>query len=117
MGRNRLPDEIAACNLIRQQRKSERESRKSKCITIRINKENDIFITTKLFSTYNINTNVISYTHALHIKNAFIYPTTHQKLRCIDHHAIELLNKKRKRNLINYYKRKEEALKFVKGVI
>lgn len=92
-GRPKLDDTKAACNMIKRMRKQNRRQVK-KSITIPLHID-DIKIGCNLIITYNPSTDCVSEAHSLKCKRAVVYPTVHQKLRCANQHALDLLEKER----------------------
>lgn len=86
----KLPDEIAACNLIKRERKYHKKF-KYKCIIIPLD-INDVNISNKMTLHYNPSTEHIDISpHGIGYKTICIYPTTKQKLKCTNPHALEYL--------------------------
>ncbi len=96
MGKPRMEDTKAACNRIKSNRRYSRKALKGKslCIPIKIDDTKLICKTTLLHNIFT-GTDTIG-SHAIKCKSANIYPTTHQKLKCTNKHAIDALNKYRK---------------------
>lgn len=92
-GRPRLDDIKAACNLIKRIRKQNR-TRIKKSITIHIYLDNTK-IGCNLIINYNPSTKYVSSAHSLKCGKAAIYPTVHQKLKCVDQHTLDLLERQR----------------------
>ena len=110
----KLPDEIAACRLIKRMRKYNK-TRKFKTISIPLN-TNDAKLSSRLSLEYNPSTeheNISS--HGLVYKRICIYPTTKQKLKCINKHAIDYLEKQREAAKI-ISKKQYEKKKYIKSV-
>jgi len=97
MGRKRIEDKVAACNIIKYQRQYSKIKPK-KTITIPIIIDCDTKVGCILTMAYNPRTENISKSHSLKCKKAVIYPTVSQKLKCVDQHALDMLEKRRKIN-------------------
>ncbi len=94
-GHNKLKDEVAACNIIRCKRKYA-HNYKHKTITIHFYIDN-IKLSSPTFSNYNpLTKNYSICGSGIRYKNIEIHPTTHQKLKCINQHALDYLNSERK---------------------
>lgn len=93
VGRPKIDDTKAACNMIKRMRKQNRKQVK-KSITIPLHID-DMKIGCNLIITYNPSTKCVSDAHSLKCKKAVIYPTVHQKLRCVDQHTLDILEKER----------------------
>lgn len=95
----KLPDEIAACNLIRRRRKASRMADRSnyhKYITRRVSVEEGRQISTQIRLTYNPRTDSIVVDSALTYYSHSIYPSTHRKLVCTNDAALDTLENCRK---------------------
>ena len=92
---NKLPDEVAACNMIKNARiYSKRFSKKTH--TVRIGKDVDGYIISAVLKlTFNPSTDHIALAHPLSYKTTSIYPSTNKKLVCTNSHALEQLDKRR----------------------
>ncbi len=103
VGRHKLDDTIAACNMIMRLRKESRKRiKKILCISFKID---GINVGCNLIISYNPSTEAVNFTHSLKCKTITVYPTIHQKLNCHEDHALEILKKQRelivKRNMRN----------------
>lgn len=94
-GRQRLNDTKAACNMIKRMRIQNRKKVK-KSITVPLNIDDDIKIGCNLIIVYNPSTKHVNEAHSLKCKRAVVYPTIHQKLRCIGQHALDMLENVRR---------------------
>lgn len=93
VGRPKIDDTKAACNMIKRIRKQNKKNlKKSITVPLRIG---EIRIGCMLVIAYNPSTDYVGKAHALKCKRAVVYPTVNQKLRCTDNHALELLEKER----------------------
>ncbi len=108
----KLEDTKAACNLIKQMRDYDKTLiKKEICTSLRIN---DIKLRNKVTLVYNPATGVTSVScKGIGYKSVSIYPTTHQKLKCINLHGLDKLKNKRKLNK-EYMKKRRELLKDIK---
>ncbi len=93
---NKLPDEIAACNLIKRVRLYARHGMKHKSVSIPLRK---FGLRAQLIITYRRSTGHVSLAHTLMYHQCGFSPTTHQKLICTNQHALNVLNINRKRNI------------------
>ncbi len=92
--KNKLPDTLAACRLIKRQRKFSR-LKKIKRISVRLE---DVRVTAVTNIHYYPPTNSISFSHCLYSNRCSFYPTTNKRLKCTNQHALDMLNKKREKN-------------------
>ncbi len=106
VGRPKIDDTKAACNMIKRMRKQNKKNLK-KSITIPLH-IGEIRIGCMLVIAYNPSTDYVGKAHALKCKRAVIYPTINQKLRCTNSHALELLEKEREFTRKRQKKEKEE---------
>lgn len=106
VGRPKIDDTKAACNMIKRMRKQNKKNLK-KSITIPLDM-GDIKIGCMLVIAYNPSTDYVGKAHALKCKRAVVYPTVHQKLRCTNSHALELLEKERECTRKRRKKEKED---------
>ncbi|MCK5431137.1 MAG: hypothetical protein KAJ03_00260 [Gammaproteobacteria bacterium] len=92
---NKLPDEIAACNMIKQNRHvSARRIRKT--ITLHIGEDIDgRIISTVLKLFFATSTEHVSLGHCLTYRNRNISPSTNKRLVCTNAHALKQLEKTR----------------------
>ncbi len=106
MSRQRLPYEITACNIIKSHRKYCKKF-KHKCITIPIGKIDGVNLSCRTESVYNPSTgNVSTSSYGIKCgKTTIIYPSTHQKLKCTNQHAVDMVNKARELQK-KYYRNK-----------
>lgn len=105
-GRPKIDDTKAACNMIKRMRKQNRKNLK-KSVTVPLH-IGEIRIGCMLVITYNPSTKCVSEAHAIKCKRAVIYPTVHQKLRCVNRHTLELLEKEREYTKKRQKKEKED---------
>ena len=91
----KLDDNKAACNII----KSHREYNKNKTtknISIPLFKEDKTYVRSRLHLSFNNKTGFISIGgHSLSWKTLDVYPTTNQKLKCTNKHALDVLDQNR----------------------
>ena len=92
----KLPDEIAACNIINYNRLYNRKlKRKALSIPIKLDDKNKI--RSETIVCYNPSSKGVDVSsHALVCKNIHFYPTTNLKLTCTNPHAMDMLRKARK---------------------
>ena len=109
VGRPKLDDTKAACNMIKRMRKQNKENLK-KSVTVPLH-IGEIRIGCILVIAYNPSTGYVGKAHALKCKRAVVYPTVHQKLRCVNRHTLELLEKERECTRKRQKKEKEEKEK------
>ncbi len=92
----KLPDIQAACNAIKQERKYARKLKgKGICTPLKIDDTNFTCVTNVGYNPCTENYTIRS--HGIKCKKNIIYPTTNQKLKCTNIHALEQLNKRRER--------------------
>lgn len=90
----KLPDILAACNLIKRIKKYGREHQKSKSLLIPfIIDEFKLYVHIGII--YNNKTHNVNCGHGIRFKKIIIYPTTNQKLKCTNKHALDYLEKER----------------------
>ena len=106
---NKLPDEVAACNMIKQNRKvSARLIRKT--ITLHIGDDIDgLTISTVLRLAFSTSTEHVSLGHCITYRNRTISPSTNKKLVCTNAHALNQLEKTRAYHREYNRKRRAEA--------
>lgn len=85
----KLPDTIVACNIIKYQRQ---KNRTLKHKNIRVDFDNDEKLYTRLVLVFNPVTGTVSWAHCLRYKRLAFYPTTNQRLRCTNQHALNMLD-------------------------
>ena len=83
----------SVCNWIKVKRKLQRERIVGKKITIQLFKEDNKQISAKLNVIYDKNTENVIIGHGLYYMGNTYHPTTYEKLKCINQHAIELYEK------------------------
>lgn len=104
---NKLPDTVAACNLIRSLRRNNKKY-KSKTIRPHSITIDDMLISPALNINYYTPNGRLSLGHKLIIKGNHIYPTKNQRLKCINVHILNTL--KSHRDLCyNAFKRQKDA--------
>ncbi len=95
MARPRIDDIKAACNIIKLGRKNARR-RKHKTLTVPLTID-DINLGLRIDINYNPSTECSSISpYGINYKGITIYPTTHEKLKCTNQHALDTLEKARK---------------------
>ena len=112
---NRLPDNVAACNLIKSIRKEEREyarrNRRTKAITIPLEMVEGKQLSAFLAVSANIATGTVCIQGcALSFHKQRIHPETHQKRQCGTEKALKLLRDARKYSREGSQKRKTKNL-------
>ena len=94
----KLPDEEAACNMIKRMRANHALS-VTKSITVRIGKDDDSrSISAVLKLSVYAPTGSVSVRHSLYYRRKSISPSSYEKLVCSNAHAIEQLEKQRAYN-------------------
>ena len=88
---DKLPDEEAACNLIKHSLRYIRANIIAKTIRIMLYDLEGFTLSSRLTTTYNIKTNNVSFSHGIRWKRCLIYPTTNKKLKCTNQHALDKL--------------------------
>lgn len=104
---NKLPDEVAACNMIKIQRRNAAK-RTYKTMTCDIGQDFGGWrISAGLRIVYNPSTGHVSLSHCIRYRKHDIYQNTRKKLMCTNAHALEQLEKKR--TYYREYNRKRRA--------
>ncbi len=105
----KLEDTKAACNLIKQMRDYNKTLiKKEICIPFQID---GIKLRNKVTLVCNPATDMASVScKGIGYKSISIYPTTHQKLKCINPHGLDKLKNKREFNR-EYMKKRRELLR------
>ena len=107
-GRPRIDNAKAACNIIKAIRKYHKLNIIHKSISTSF-KIDDISIANRTAVNYNILTGNISVSsYGISYKKICICPTVNQKLKCTNQHAIDVLNKNRKRTYKNYLNKRND---------
>ena len=88
----KLPDEEAACNIIKYRIEYDRKNKVSKTITLQLFYEAKSSVSAVSMIQYNLKTNNIQSSNCIKWKRKSISPTTNQKLHCTNTHALEVLN-------------------------
>ncbi len=90
----KLTDTQAACNIIKRKREYARKSKGKEIRTsLKIDNTNLACVTNVGYNPCTENYTIRS--HGIKCKKNTIYPTIHQKLKCTNTHALDLLNKSR----------------------
>lgn len=92
--RKKLEDSVAAYNMIKCSREYARKLRiKALFVPVEID---GVTLRARTNLYYNPSTGKCGIgAHGINFKNVGIYPTTHQKLKCINKHGIDMLKKQR----------------------
>jgi len=91
----KLPDEIAACNYIKRWRAYGKKNYLRKSLSVALP---EYGLRMGIIFVYNKKTQCISFAHCLKFRRISIYPTTNQKLKCTNQHALEVLEQQRTRS-------------------
>ncbi len=102
-----LSNEQDACNMIKSIRKSRKKSNISKTISVPL-KIDDIKVSLRTMLGHNILTKSdLIKGSGIGYKTLCICPTTNQKLKCTNQHALDMLNYNRKINKERYCRKKK----------
>ena len=101
----------SACNIIKGLRLYSKKNRLGRGVSVRLFKENSRVVVATLHISYNKKSKEISFSHGLRWSGVDIFPTTNQKLKCTNDHALKMLDRHRKQSAMRYVPKKTLGIK------